>query len=317
MIASQNAPIFIVGAPRSGTTLLSAMLSNHSNLCCGPESQFFNKINVSALQKDLNNKNWIELSYKHVDKITLGDKKVLELFQLSQDEYYSYLYDKKPCISNILDCICGNFASKYNKPRWVEKTPGHILYLNLIRELFPNAYIIRIIRDPRDSTISMKQLPWTSHSFIENSITWKGRYLKSEYFLKNDTRSITIKYEDLIKDTQQTLKKISNHIEEDFQESMLDTSKTGIQVSTKSEPWKNQVSQKIDNSRISVWKHKLPNKYKKFSAWYFQKILIEHNYPLDRHNLSFYNTIVSSTQLCFRKLTMLYKKIKFNCRNIF
>ena len=53
-----NKPIFIVGAPRSGTTLLSAILGSHSRIACGPETQFFSKLNLPALSSAAEDSYW-------------------------------------------------------------------------------------------------------------------------------------------------------------------------------------------------------------------------------------------------------------------
>jgi len=61
--ARNSQPVFIVGSPRSGTTFLSAMLSNHSRLCCGPETQFFNKLDTEKLINDALDRSLLALDY--------------------------------------------------------------------------------------------------------------------------------------------------------------------------------------------------------------------------------------------------------------
>jgi hypothetical protein len=276
------------------------MLSNHSELCCGPETQFFNKTNFTQLDKELKSPNWKTSVYNHLKTLTLSGQPIIDLYNLSHKEIICYLKDKQPCIQVTLEVLCDIYAKKHGKIRWIEKTPNHILHLAKIRELYPKAKIIRIIRDPRDSAMSMARLPWTSHSFIENCFLWKKWYINSIKFIQSDKQTLEIRYEDLVIEPKKTLDLVCDFCDIEFELSMLDTSHSGKMVSSKAEPWKSQVSKPIDTKRVTPWKKELPSNYIYFSSFYFSSILKNHNYEKTNIPLLKYPQIL--TLLLFRKL---------------
>ncbi|MFT6987742.1 MAG: hypothetical protein ACJAT7_003601 [Psychromonas sp.] len=251
------APIFIVGAPRSGTTLLTAFLAAHPSLDAGPETQFFNKIalvNKSKLDKAFIDTNWPRLATQLVCELTLAGQRVLDLFELSENKVFDFLAKKARTKKSMLESLTVLHALENNKSRWIEKTPNHILYVDEIRNLYPDAIIIRIVRDPRDSSVSIKQLPWASKSAIINSLLVNNWYLSSLEFFEKDEKSITIKYEELIAEPMVTLKYLCDFIGEDFCESMLNRSTSGKTISSVNEPWKKDVSKDLNPDRCYVWK---------------------------------------------------------------
>jgi len=280
-----NEPIFIVGSPRSGTTLLSAMLGSHSRLYCGPETQFFNKIANSKLKKINSDDDWYQKASNILCEITLSGQVVVELFGENQSSIVKYLNDQPRNKKSLLESLCRNNAHKNGKARWIEKTPNHILHLAEIRSMYPAAKIIRIMRDPRDSAKSMIDLPWTTESFIENSYLWKKWYEQSEGFLNTDNQSLTVKFEDLLCKSQNVLTKICKFIGEDFEEGMLDTKASAKLVISKGEPWKNQVGQSLDTKKVATWKKKLDHEDINFADRFFKQVLSLYGYEFTSHNV--------------------------------
>lgn len=290
---NDKSPIFIVGSPRSGTTLLSAFLSSHRNLSCGPETHFFSKVPINWMDKALKSDDWITEGVDILESLTLSGQRVIDLFGETRESLFSYLTDKPRNPNSLLEALCHSFAMKNNKSRWIEKTPNHILHLSQIRTLYPYAKIIRIIREPRDSAISMMKLPWTTNSFVENCYLWKYWYDKSDIFFDNDANSLTIKYEDLVLSCENTLIKICLFINENFEINMLDTSVSGKLISSAGEPWKKQVGGPLDPSRLNIWQEQLNDKQKIFSSQLFNAVLTRFDYQKGekpRNTMSFFPT---------------------------
>ncbi len=273
-----NNPMFIVGAPRSGTTLLSSMLANHSRIACGPETQFFSYIKAYELRKAVKDRFWPQKAVTLLSSLELSGQMVHKLFDVSRNELLQYLSDNEPSIKTMLESLTALFARKKRKPRWAEKTPNHLLHLPEIRELYPEATIIRIIRDPRDSAISMRKLPWTSESILANCYLWDEWFQRSHGFFKNDKNSITVRYEDLIKKPEKTLQIICNHIRESFEQEMLNTAISGKDVMSPAEPWKAQVTKPLDMSRGFIWKNDLPQHLRDAASHICYTGIMEFNY---------------------------------------
>jgi hypothetical protein len=140
------------------------------------------------------------------------------------------------------------------KLRWAEKTPDHLLTLPEVRKYFPQAPIIRIIRDPRDVAISLTKVPWGAMSYLEALLLWQRLDEESAGFYQTDRRCYSLRFEDLISSPETELTRLCGFLGEDFEPGMLDTSETGKQLNARNVAWKEKVSQPVDSSRQAVWK---------------------------------------------------------------
>ncbi|WP_375504726.1 sulfotransferase [uncultured Jatrophihabitans sp.] len=97
-------------------------------------------------------------------------------------------------------------ARMQGKPRWVEKTPNHLLHVAQVRSAFSDARILRVVRNPRDVAHSMRQLPWGSRSAIANGLLWADWHARSEHeFAPKHADVLTVRYEDLMSSPESTL----------------------------------------------------------------------------------------------------------------
>jgi hypothetical protein len=255
-----QAPIFIVGIPRSGTTLLAAMLAAHSRMSCGPETHFFRRLEKVDPDDLTRAAEWPRAAVDFICSIThtsFSSEERLRLinkYQIEKSQIESYLSSKEPSIPTILSSITEQFMVRMGKTRWVEKTPDHIEHLSLMRKYFPDSPIIRIMRDPRDVALSLRRVPWGAMSSIEAFLYWKDLDQKSDSFFASDSLGYTLRFEDLICTPEEEMKRLCQFIGEEYEPGMLDTSTTGKMLNSRNVPWKDKVSQPIDSDRISLWK---------------------------------------------------------------
>lgn len=249
-----NTPIFIVGAPRSGTTLLTAMLSAHSRIDAGPETQLFKNETDRLIRHAVADKNWPQKAVKLLQEIRLSKQSVCALFGLDSEQLKNYLAKRQPSVQAILEALTASHCCKNGKQRWIEKTPNHILYVEQIRRLYPDSPIIRIVRDPRDSAVSIGKLPWAPTSPVANAMLIEHWYMHSREFFEKDQHCYTIRYEDLIAEPVLCIKKLCDFLNEEFEQGMLNTEKSGQSIASANEPWKNMVSTGLTKDRCYVWK---------------------------------------------------------------
>ena len=148
-----DAPIFVVGVARSGTTLLSAMLSAHSRLDCGPESRFFARyrhLDERARNRILDPHTWPRPAVDFIASLRNQDHPITELFDLTLPEIGTYLSGRQPSVAAMLEALTDLHAHRAGAARWVEKTPRHLLTTHTLRALWPEARSVRGVRDPRD-----------------------------------------------------------------------------------------------------------------------------------------------------------------------
>jgi hypothetical protein len=258
-----NAPIFILGVPRSGTTLLAAMLAAHSRISCGPETHFFRKLASVDVEKLVSRSNWPQealafvCSIQHTSYSEAQSVPLLQKYCLVAEQIDAYLREKEPSIPNILASVTEQYMQAMGKSRWAEKTPDHLLCLRQVRQHFPDSPIIRIIRDPRDVAISLTKVPWGAMSYLEALLLWKRMDEASDSFFQTDPLSYTLQYERLITAPEDELTRLCRFIGEEFEPGMLDTSVTGKQLNARRVPWKEKVSQPIDPNHRAIWKSQL------------------------------------------------------------
>ena len=256
-------PVFIVGVPRSGTTLLAALLSAHSKMSCGPETHFFRNLPNSNLDHLVGSDSWITNAVEFISSIShtsysdSGKTLLIDKYHISKSQIADYLRNKEPSIQNILSSITEQHMVSNGKIRWIEKTPDHIEYVHTIRKYFPTSPIIRIIRDPRDTALSLMKMPWGTMTIHEALLYWIRIDDSSKDFFRTDKASYTIRYEDLIQVPTDQLKEVCDFIGEEFEESMLDTTQSGKQLNSRNVPWKEMASKPIDSSKVALWKREM------------------------------------------------------------
>ncbi len=195
-------PIFIIGIHRSGTSLLRRIINSHPNIACPPESLF--------------------LSY---------------FFQMSQDPHvYSGLAsfgieDKEQAKQQLVE-----WATRYHeayrisqqKPRWADKTPQYVEYINQITDMFSGqAQFVLLFRHPFDIVYSIYQRDWRFGHYAEDLLLNNALYVKQQYkimldFVANNNNYIAIRYEDLIANPSFILQSVFHYLNEPWDEQVLE-----------------------------------------------------------------------------------------------
>ena len=184
-MADNLSPTFIVGIPRSGTTLLSTLLASHSRISCGAETHFFPYLeaNYQQLSSVLQDRHWPHRATDFVTNLTVENYRVHNLFGVDVQAVYDFLVKRRPSLQALLESLTVQQMLANQKQLWVEKTPNHILHLAMMRRLYPAAKVVRIVRDPRDSALSMAdRLPWASDFALDNAYLIQDWHRKSRHF---------------------------------------------------------------------------------------------------------------------------------------
>jgi hypothetical protein len=184
-------------------------------------------------------------------------KPILEHYELTREEIAAYLEERPPGVPTILASLTEQFMTRQGKQRWVEKSPEHLMHVTEIRERFSTSPIIRIIRDPRDTALSMVKWPNGPEGFLDALFYWREYDNASASFFEVDDNCHTIRYEDLVCFPERELEQVCSFLGEAYEASMLDTSQSASRVMTEKETWKQLVSKPVDRTRVGVWKRNL------------------------------------------------------------
>lgn len=142
-----NRPIFVVGSPRSGTSILTWCLGQHPNIFPVPESNWMGEFAVNV-------------AIGHRVGTARNDRSVLSAMDISRDEFFANFGQ------TINDLILRHRVDlerkrKMTRPptepkmRWADGTPEYSLHIYALRKLFPEAVFIHVVRDVRDVVRSM------------------------------------------------------------------------------------------------------------------------------------------------------------------
>jgi hypothetical protein len=260
-------PCFIVGMPRSGTTLLQSILCNTGYFFAIPETHFFSNIAASIPETNITNfqkRNIIEkLSKKSKLKFRRDD--------------FEYLNSKKEIFEEIID-----FYNDGEFDTFLEKTPRHVFKYFEIVKYYPDAHFICMIREPRNTVSSILNMS-------ENS---KKSVTRMAFFYKAIATQITaiskyqnvkvIRYEDLVDKPQKTLKDICDYLQINFDPKYLLDVTAPINVVNVHEKWKNNNLRynKIQKNIQNKWKDTLDDGYGNLIVFLTKGNLIDYNYDL-------------------------------------
>lgn len=141
-----QSPIFVGGMYKSGTTLLRAMLGQHSHIASGLETY------------------WFDWDWSGRDGATMREAfaRLVEYFDLPSGRF-DELASNAESAEAFLHALMTEVARSQGKRRWLEKTPGNIAHVDRIWSAWPNAQVLHIVRDPRDVFASLVEAKkWSS-----------------------------------------------------------------------------------------------------------------------------------------------------------
>ena len=229
-----NNPIFLIGFPRSGTTLLDTILSSHPSIEIAEEKDLLDYVEHIAMKKFKKN---------IIDFATLEASQLCVL----REEYFKRLYSYVNPSAKIV----------------IDKLPLNIVKIPLINILFPNAKVILAIRHPCDSVLSCFQQTFMPNSAMANFTSLPSSinyYIKvmsawNRYDKELSIDSITTRYEDLIEDFDGTISIILSFLGVGWNDSLKEYKTTAKNRGVINTPSATQVSQPLYKSSIQKWRH--------------------------------------------------------------
>ena len=211
-----DAPIFIVGSPRSGTTLLRNMLNRHPAIAICLETQFrrliYERRRSFGNLSDFGNRARLVKQYLSIDRVKSMQIDLPALEDTLLREGVSY--------PAFLGSFLRFYAEANGKKRCGEKTPEHSVFAGTLCEWFPGAFIIHILRDPRDVVASLMRMPRKPKNVLANANTWVRCNLGA-WGSRQHPRYLLVRYEELVAQPEGQLRRICAFIGEEYSPAML------------------------------------------------------------------------------------------------
>ncbi|OSM01622.1 tetratricopeptide repeat-containing sulfotransferase family protein [Magnetofaba australis] len=223
-------PIFILGMPRSGTSLVEQILASHSHVAGGGERNDLRRVVLGG---------WDARGWRFPDGMqTLSNADVTRMAQ----EYLQRLRE---------------VASPQQARRITDKMPANYLFIGLIRRMLPNARIIHCVRDPRDVALSIFKTWFSGELPYAYDLAELGRYFAAYERLMAHWKALApeaiyrVRYETLVAQPEAEIRQLLDFCGLPFEQACVDFHRSKRVVRTASLA---QVRQPIYGGAVARWK---------------------------------------------------------------
>ena len=218
------APFFIVGASRSGTTMMRLLLNAHSQIGVPKELAYFEQCAIAGGLNTWDNPNFKRGNFEDFVRGFVKKKHVALKDVDSEKLVADILATGKTSLDVPIRKTLDAWGMVEGKSIVGEKTPKNLFYVDYIHAMLPDAKFVHVIRDPRAVVNSMNRFA----RFVDDSVINAFNWLQAaEYGFQLLQRSVPaevrleIKYEDLVSDVESTARKICDFVGAPFEEEML------------------------------------------------------------------------------------------------
>lgn len=232
--ADDAAPVFIVGLPRSGSTLIEQILASHSQVEGTQELMEIGRYAGELCGRDP--ECGLPLAPEALARLTAADARALGRRFLSETRVYRRL----------------------GRPYFIDKMPNNFWHIGLIHLILPAAVIIDLRREPMACCFSnLKQLFGTTNQEFTYGVDDVARYYRTYLDVMRHWeavlpgRVLTVHYEDVVEDLEAGVRRILDHVGLAFEPSCLTFHQTRRSIRT---PSSEQVRQPISRDGLDQWR---------------------------------------------------------------
>lgn len=206
----EQSPIFVVGASRSGTTLLRMMLCAHPRIHLTMEASFYLWGGAYTRWRDQDGFPPYYVRSFSFRWLRIDPRAVLT--GLPRPFRFA---DRRLLYAAVMRAQ----ARTHGKVRFGDKTPSHAASLGRIFADFPDARVIRTVRDPRDVVGSLAKMPWASRSLIAASVLTDAERRQVRRWRD---RILEVRLSDLLAEPRPTMERVLAFVGEPWSDDVLD-----------------------------------------------------------------------------------------------
>jgi hypothetical protein len=229
-LGTSDRPVFVVGCPRSGTTLVQLMLHSHPRIAIPPETRFLlpayrKRLRFGDLEDERNRQ-------KLARFIVQGGRHRIRDLGLDREETIRAIVAGPPTVGSAAGIVLREYANRFERPRWGEKRPAYHNWIGVIMRLFPDAHIVHVLRDPRACVASLKRMPWWRRGSYHAIAAWADSIDHTDEAMRKWPGAVTrIQYERLVADPEGELRTLCAALYEEYEPAMAEPERVaGIAV---------------------------------------------------------------------------------------
>ncbi len=263
-------PIFVIGNPRSGTTLLRLMLTCHPRIVIPPEAGFLIQLlpDYRGFAGDAGELRRFVAALVQTPKF--------EFWKLPEETLVRFLEAARPqCYADLAAGVYRCFASVHEggRPRWGDKNNFYLAHIDAIASLYPGAVFIHIVRDGRDVACSYRSLatvrgayaPSLPSETFDAMMEWTRNLarIRRSFDAVGWERAHELRYEDLVREPERTLREACAFLGEAYDARMLDYARENRERELEPrafDAWKERNRSGIDEAAIGRWKTDMPER---------------------------------------------------------
>jgi hypothetical protein len=203
--------LFIIGSPRSGTTMLERMLESHSMILGGPEPHLLTPLAHLGV--------WEKVDKAPYDHVLAAEAQKLFVAQLPNREQDYWEACRAYC-----DVLYGRYLSTSDKSICLDKTPAYALILPFMMKVFPDAKYVVLTRHPLAAFSSF------ANSFFDGDYRRAQAYnpllnryvpAMAEFLRQTEVPFVHVRYEDLVQDPEMWTRRICEYVGVPFEPQMI------------------------------------------------------------------------------------------------
>lgn len=270
-VALDERPIFVTGSERSGTTLVMAILGCHSRLAVPEVSWYYPRFrpylftygdlqraeNFRALCHEMAHGLRSPYWDMNVDPARFTD----EIMALAQTRERSF--------ASVFWAILERYSREVGKPRWGEKTPYNLFYIEQVLEDFPNAQFVFIYRDGRDASAEFLDSSFGPTNIYCAAELWHiGQQAVKPWRARlRDDQWFDIKYEDFVRAPVPHLRRLCDYLGERYTDELLTFYQTPIARRRGRSKDNAPLALPISENYVGIYKQQLSVRDQRIMSW--------------------------------------------------
>ncbi|MEW2359870.1 sulfotransferase [Spirillospora sp. NPDC029432] len=250
-------PLFVIGCPRSGTTLLQLMLHSHHRIAIPAETRFV----VPAYLARCEFGDLTDRDNRRALAEWITGRKATKFHDLGLDaaEVADAITAGPPTVGSAVGLVFRAYARRFDRPRWGDKRPSYSKHVGTLLRMFPDAQFVHLVRDGRDCVASLLEMPWYKQDIYHAVSAWResidiGHRLAAR--LGPETY-YELQYERLVADPADELIRLCAFLGEDFDPAMLEPQDIAERTVPKQKKWHDRTRSAVSRSRIGSWAQRL------------------------------------------------------------